>query len=40
MIEAGGLMRLPQGCCERSGKVVRLKGLYGVRQASRSCHSQ
>ena len=33
-------MRLPQGCGEMSGKVVRLnRSLYGLKQASRSWHN-
>ena len=32
-------MRLPQGCGDLSGKVVRLnRSLYGLKQASRSWH--
>ena len=34
-------MRLPQGCGEMSGKIVRLnRSLYGVKQASRSWHKR
>ena len=33
-------MRLPRGCGEMSGKVVRLnRSLYGLKQASRSWHN-
>ena len=33
-------MRLPRGCCEMSGKVVRLNhSLYDLKQASRSWHN-
>ena len=32
-------LRLPKGCGSMPGKVVRLpKSLYGLKQASRSCH--
>ena len=31
-------MKLPDGCGERSGKVVKLKhALYGLKQARRQC---
>ena len=35
------LIRMPQGLGALSGRVVRLnRGLYGLKQASRSCHSR
>ena len=39
-LEEDVFMRLPQGCGEMSGKVVRLnRSLYGLKQASRSWHN-
>ena len=33
-------LRLPKGCGDLSGKIVRLnKGLYGLKHASRTCHA-
>ena len=39
-LEADDFMRLPPGCGEISGKIVRLNRiLYGLTQASRSWHN-
>ena len=38
-LEEESYMRLPPGCCELSGKVVKLlKCQYGLKQASREWH--
>ena len=38
-LEEGVFMRLPPGCGEKSGKVLRLnRSLYGLKQTSRSWH--
>lgn len=39
-LEEDVFMRLPQGCGEMSGMIVRLnRSLYGLNQASRSWHN-
>ena len=39
-LEGDVFMRLPPGCGEMSGKIVRLnRSLYGLKQASRSWHN-
>ena len=39
-LEEDVFLRLPKGCGDLSGKVVRLnKSLYGLKQASRTCHA-
>ena len=40
LLEEDVFMRLPPGCGEMSGKIVRLNlSLYGLKQASRSWHN-